>query len=287
MSHSQKHENKLDQLFQGSPPSLKGLTLQGAPLDENSMKSICTNILPNLSWFEVDQNLPSVEDLDKNSSNLSGLRLHGKGLMGFSKQFETGNFQNLETLELEELSLFPEHLLSSLTTKKLPKLCELSLQGTSSHMLPEQFAQNEVVTKLKKLCLKRFTFTDRLSSFCLENDCLPYMETLMLVDCGLSGEDVRSLAQASVEGMLPNLRHLDLSENRQIDGSRYLFDFNCRWDNLLSLNIDCKDQQSYGGEEFSDFLHLTDKSLSGCLSSLEELKFSTQNPDCVPRVKCP
>ena len=142
-----------------------------------------------------------------------------------------------------------------------------------------------MVTQLTWLSLKKFTFFEGLSSLFRENDRLPHLERLTLVDCGLSKQDVRSLAQASVECRLPNLKHLDLSENEQIDGSRHLFDLNCRWDSLLSLNIECKDQQTYGGEEFSDFLHLTDKSLSGCLSFLEELRFSTQKPDYVPMVK--
>ena len=281
--------NNRAKLSQWPWPSLNKLSLQDTHLDKDSKEHLRTKILPNIIWFEVDQNLSSVEDLDNKLTKLSGLRLFSANIdfVGFAGNFKEDKFQNLRELELVQLSDVPKDFLDVLTAKTVPQLHKLVLQGTSGLNLPENFTQNEVVTRLTWLSLKKFAFFEGLSSLFRENDRVPYLERLTLVDCGLSKQDVRCLAQASVEDMLPNLKHLDLSENKQIGGSRHLFDLNCRWEKLLSLNIECKDQQSYGGEEFSDFLHLTEKSLSGCLSSLEELKFSTQNPDCVPRVKSP
>ena len=276
------------QLFQCPWPALKRVGLPDTGLNKNAMDSTHTQILSNLVGFECDQNDSSVEEPDNISTKLSGMRLSGQiDFEGFVKHFEGGDFQNLMKLELAQFSNFPKSFLDSLTAKTVPQLQELLLHGTSHSKLPNTFSQNEVVTKLICLCLKKFIFTEGLSSLFRENNGLPHLERLRLVDCRLSEQDVRCLAQASVEGMLPKLKHLDLSENEQIDGSRHLFHLNCRWENLLSLNVECKEQRSYGGEDFSDFLYLTDKALSGCLSSLEDLRFSTQNPDCAPKITRP
>ena len=111
------------------------------------------------------------------------------------------------------------------------------------------------------------------------------LEKLTLVDCGLYPNYIRYLAQANVDGLLPKLKHLNLSDNKTSGGCKHLFDFNSRWENMLYLNIERTDEQSYGGKVFDDFLHLTQKSLSGCLGSLEELIVTTENPDYVPKIK--
>ena len=42
---------------------------------------------------------------------------------------------------------------------------------------------------------------------------LPLLKTLILCDCKLNSQDLQSLADANVNSRLPNLKHLDLSEN--------------------------------------------------------------------------
>ena len=67
---------------------------------------------------------------------------------------------------------------------------------------------------------------------------LPSLETLILSGCGLNSDDLSSLAQADMEGRLPELRHLDLSDNEAIRGQwRHFFSFRQRWSHLWSLNI--------------------------------------------------
>ena len=98
-------------------------------------------------------------------------------------------------------------------------------------------------------------------------DILPSLVTLILRDCCLSAIDLSSLAQANVEGRLPKLNHLDISNNdlRKTESTNSLFAFSCKWNQLLSLNI--------MNTRFSpDELHRRVR--SGCLSSLQELRIS-------------
>ena len=62
------------------------------------------------------------------------------------------------------------------------------------------------------------------------------LNSLILCDCGLNSQDLCSLAQASVKGRLPKLKHLDISENRRICITD-LFSSSCKWGQLLELNI--------------------------------------------------
>ena len=81
----------------------------------------------------------------------------------------------------------------------------------------------------------------------------PSLETLILSDCGLNSEDLTSLAQASVEGRLPELKHLNMSDNEATIGQwRHLFSFRQRWSHLLSLNV--KQDMSTGHDQHLDAL---------------------------------
>ena len=52
----------------------------------------------------------------------------------------------------------------------------------------------------------------------------PSLQSMVLSDCGLKSQDVSILAQACAKGRLPELRHLDLSENLKIQRQvKYLF----------------------------------------------------------------
>ena len=67
---------------------------------------------------------------------------------------------------------------------------------------------------------------------------LPLLRTLILCDCKLDLQDLQSLADANANSRLPNLKHLDLSENGIVlSDFMHLFDHLCTWNHLLSLNI--------------------------------------------------
>ena len=84
---------------------------------------------------------------------------------------------------------------------------------------------------------------------------------------GLSSQDLNSLAKANAKHRLPELKHLDISDNDELKGYvRYLFEHGCKWEKLLHLNMDGKVPTRY-----SQFVRLVQ---SGCLQSLEFLRFS-------------
>ena len=97
-----------------------------------------------------------------------------------------------------------------------------------------------------------------------------------MIDCGLTVHDMRCLAQIGAEGSLPVLKHLDVSKNHRIYGSKHLLEFGCRWEKLKSLNIENIEETS---TSFDDFWHLSQKSSTGNLPVMEELSLSTQIVD--------
>ena len=98
---------------------------------------------------------------------------------------------------------------------------------------------------------------------CLLHTCSISLSSLILHDCGLNSQDLKSLAHANVEGKLPKLRHLDVSENQGYD-FRDLFAHGSEWHKLVSLSISLKDCKS--GK------WLAEKVESGCLSCLQKLR---------------
>ena len=104
------------------------------------------------------------------------------------------------------------------------------------------------------------------------------LNSLFISNCDLNSEDLNVLAQASVGGRVPQLRHLDISKNQVCAGHLdCLFDEGCKWDSLLILDIRQTPitRLSTKRELFSKDLEvLCFKIESGCLSSLEEVSFT-------------
>ena len=79
------------------------------------------------------------------------------------------------------------------------------------------------------------------------------LQTLILSQCGLNSDDLLCLAEACVEGGLPELKHLDISKNPQWGGYlESLCQFSCTWNNLLTLNVqqhciktDCEERELF------------------------------------------
>ena len=124
-----------------------------------------------------------------------------------------------------------------------------------------------------------------------------FLKTLILSDCGLTSEDLSSLAQAQVEGRLSKLRHLDISNNTHL--IEHIFEHSCKWETLRKLNIAhnyCPQSVRAKPSEIRlnglDRLeHYIEK---GFLSSLTKLRFSVhelkekfrlRNKECWRRVK--
>ena len=125
------------------------------------------------------------------------------------------------------------------------------------------FTEKIVRWKISKLDISHsFSITGNLDI--LLDQTLPYLNSLILYDCGLNAKDLRSLTKASLEGRLPGLKHLDISVNDNLD-IRRLFQNGSTWSQLKGLSISLVD-------EISDYKWLARSVELGCLSSLEQLR---------------
>ena len=187
-------------------------------------------------------------------------------------------FPNLTHIELFGSYTPTEEFLSVLGSESLPSLCSLLLDRSSmSNFSAAKLLENKAVLQLNRLELKQFTFSDNLSALLSEGIHFPKLVKLGLINCKLTRYDVGCLAQASVEGIFPQLAELDVSQNNDACVTQDLFDLDCRWEKLTSLNVEGR----------GSFLHLTQNAVSGCLTALEELRFSTENPNYLPLVEQP
>ena len=272
-------DGKLDKLFEGQWDSVRHLSINRVDNSLISNPRECAEIFPQLTHLDADGcsmyfSLPG-------HSTLSHLRIRNKLYQKSEQSTKIGEdtaFPKLVDLEVVNISDVWSFL-EWLEARKLSTLHRLSVHGHDSQLILEKFAINELFC----LELNRVRFSENLSSLFQGTSGLPKMEKLRLVKCELTAHDMRCLVQACSDGWLPVLKHLDVSQNAGSGGSKYLFLFECKWNNLISLNIAKNNQQSYGGEVFDDFKHLTQKVMSGCLGSLEELTVSTEDPDYVPK----
>ena len=141
----------------------------------------------------------------------------------------------------------------------------------------------KVVNKLKLKILDISGCTGVAGNLCvlLMGQPLTTLKRLALTQCGLTSDDLRSLAKGSVEGKLPVLRHLDISKNPECKGHlECLFHFSCAWDNLLALNVQqhCIRQEYEATERVSsDLEFLFCQIEAGCLGSVEEISLTIDN----------
>ena len=136
-----------------------------------------------------------------------------------------------------------------------------------------------VANRLEQVSLKTLDFShskyiaDCLSIF--QNRPFPTLRELILRNCLLKSKDLCTLAQAEVMGIFPKLKHLDISEN--FAELIYLFSNNCKWKNLVSLNIR-RTKEPYGFEEIRP----------GHFTSLQEIRVSQHymwyNRICWPNI---
>ena len=152
------------------------------------------------------------------------------------------------------------HIRSRIDPRSMPGISSLSLINSVDCVadLSQKVAKWNICELDISHCLG---VTGNLS--CLLHTCSTSLNSLILHDCGLNSQDLKSLAQANVEGKLPELRHLDVSENQGYD-FRDLFAHGSEWHKLVSLSISLKDCRS--GK------WLAEKVESGCLRCLKKLR---------------
>ena len=163
----------------------------------------------------------------------------------------------------------------------LPSLTHLSIRGKGgSKTFVQKLSQNEIVRNLIHFHLSGLhAFT--MSYFFHSNKGFPNLQSLALSGCIRYSQDLRILAQARNMGLLPMLEHLDLSKNVSIDDFCKLFDFECKWENLKSLNVD-RERESQSHPPIQDFQCLTRQVQSGCLKNLEKLQVFVQTENFLP-----
>ena len=175
-----------------------------------------------------------------------------------------GNLPGLNELGLdmaEDLSTYyvieiQQHSLTHLTLHDVIKTMKHFYIMTKSACL----------TNLQKLDISHSSGIRGVLSILLCHS-FPSLSTLMLKDCGLSSQDLRSLVEASVKGRISELKHLDISQNIMFKNDLdKLFDLECKWETLVRLNIE--------GTSLNCFSELNANVKSGCLLGLEELCIS-------------
>ena len=270
-------KDKLKDLFQCEWNSLKQLELHEVVLDKSIIMHFYTNILPKLTYLKLSGYDPQIKfpKQAKPMSNLRKLSLNGEqyGNSDFRQAVEMKLFPNLTHIELFGSYTPTEEFLSVLDSESLPSLCRLLLDRSSmSNFSAVKLLENKAVIQLNRLELKQFTFSDTLSALLGEGIHCPNLVKLGLINCKLKRYDIGCLTQANVEGIFPLLSELDVSQNNDVCVTQDLFDLDCRWEKLTSLNVEGR----------GSFLHLMQKAVSGYLTALEELRFSTENPNYLP-----
>ena len=155
----------------------------------------------------------------------------------------------------------------------IPSLTHLTLNRfICSKLHLDMVTQSTVLTELHKLDISHSSgVTGTLSKLLCHS--FPFLNSLILSDCGLNSQDLKELARAYTKGRLPQLRYLDMCRNEQLKGNfECFFPFNQKWEKLQGLNFE---QVSPVCDK--DFKCLVRKVQSGDLSSLQKLTFSVSN----------
>ena len=295
---------KLSMLFESKWPALTCLNLKGCWIDESDVWGIaCCLVEPgNQKFPKLKSLIVNLGDTIAEDSVVANLSSPGWSMFYFL--LGTIDLQRLYIYNMDELVY--EKFMSTLHGSRLQNLFKLVLsfiRGDHSFFNIRAYIAN--LPKLNDLRLQRFVHSSRhlstvaksASSSLLQKldisystgitgnlsmlvrERFPSLNSLILCDCGLNSDDLRSLAQANVGGKLPELRHLDISENENtVDHLEHLFYRQCKWEKINSFNIEKQHFKSV-----KDVKLLARRFTSGCFRALEKLKISSFRQDGVFR----
>ena len=276
----------LPELFQTSRwPHLTELDLFQSDLDPSDIQVLSDVPLSCLTSLALS--LDCVEILKGNWlilfshrwTKLSRLSLHGvpfDSCVGLYNALTHENFPSLQSLHMStNVGLNTEGL------SIIPSVSDLALNHFSLEKGFSRLAQNSVVHSLAKLSLSHCSGI-RGNLGCLLSQEFPSLSSLILSGCVLGPQDFSHLAQASVNGKLPELKHLDVSHNMgDLDG---LFEYSCKWERLERLNIEDETNATSGPTSNPSSLDILAKKVRlGCLGSLRELRFTTGGGNYYPK----
>ena len=281
-------KKKLPELFQTSRwPHLTELDLYQSDLDPSDIQVLCDVPLPCLTSLALS--LDCVEILKGNWlilfshrwTKLSRLSLHGVPFDSCAGLYEALTRENFPSLQSLHMSTNVNLGLNTEGLSIIPSVSDLALNHFRLEADLSRFAQSSVIHSLTKLNLSHCSGITR-NLGCLLSEEFPSVSSLLLSGCVLGPQDFSHLAQASVNGKLPELKHLDVSHNMSdLDG---LFEYPCKWGRLEYLNIENEPNATSGPTSNPSSLDILAKKVrSGCLGSLRELRFTAGDGNYYPR----
>ena len=249
---------KFSQLLKSGCPTLRVLNFQTnlyAKEDEDCWK----RLLPQLESVTVGDKSSSFGYYGNSLATLSHVEMDASSTLAFTQAMIASKFPHITHLDLVQKSLCwgDDHIHKPLSVGSLPSLSHLSMRKTKicTVAFEEKLLQNETVRNLRHFHLSDLQLGS-VSPFFRSNKGFPNLQTLVFSGCIRHSQDLRILAQACDMGLLPKLEHLDLSKNDNIPDLQNLFDFDCKWENLKSLNVERR-RESQSLLLFQDFQCLT------------------------------
>ena len=282
----------LSTLFKCQWPSLTHLDLSDTGLYPNDIRHICgsthpqqLDILPKLEVLRLSDNIPDECFLKQQRQNLSSLTYQSISFGSQSCKVAKGYFKNIKELGI----LFP---LVSLTAdfmaifreadfERLDSLAFVGRKCSSpgSDIDIDALCQSGILAKLQCLNLTGCNLRDKFSSlFCVP---FPKMMKLVVKYCNCTSDDLRTLNEANDNGILPELKQLDLSENPRMGSLQNLFDLEgSHWNRLKSLNV------QHLLSPTNDFKYLSSMVQEGRLNSIEAVNVSIGKDEFMSNSAC-
>ena len=246
-------DKKIELLFKSPWPRLINLNLYGCLLDVSDYDALSKvinskSILPKLNLLVVSvaalskEIFPQITNMTTVSGKIKSLFLDALSVHRSVQIIDLVQCYKDRNLTSFGLSLQRENNLPN----RFGENSVRSLTGVESLALHSCISNHDdLTTMIRHTSLRRLSYLDISRSLgiagnlcILLRDRFPSLNTLILSNCELNTNDLRSLADANMEGRLPRLRHLDVSKNEKIDKCLdNLFPRLCVWRKILSLNL--------------------------------------------------
>ena len=287
-------KGNLSVLFEHKWPTLAHLNLRGCRLDENDLMIFPSDVLPKLSLLALSlgeklTSKPHIWDLKavrflkfQTITKLWLDDIKNEEYLTVATQLNKGTLPNLNDLGISMVNV--RHYQTQKELNEMPppslnlaSLADLTLQRfvrSPKHLNCEP----TTYLTLQKLDISHSSgMTGNLSRLLSKE--FSSLNNLILSDCGLNAQDLLSLAQAKNKGRLPQLKHLDISQNLDLVGKlESLFQHGEQWHQLLTLNTQ---QQTLSHKDFQVLVSNMQSSL------IQDLKFSAQRADELYKDKWP
>ena len=243
-------------------------------------------VLPNLSslvlftlWIENERNLIHSLFFSHPWTNLTNLALWSlrkKHYRMLTEILKCGKLPKLSQLSLSMFYRDQSQCYEVITSSCIPLLKYMKLkQFTVGNESSKTWCDNMLRDNLCRLHICESSGVGEML-FTLVSDSIPHLDTLILCNCGLNSRDLQTLANANVQGRLPELRHLDLSQNEKLQGQlNQLFTSDSTWNRLVSFNIELIRRNGSEIEDLTDVRTLFSQQALGNLKSLQEIRFTT------------